>query len=133
MAPSPTVNDKGITVLFEPLNPTIDIVFVHGFTGHPERTWTLKDSKHSQPGSQRADQNGAPCRDETSNGPKRPRSDSFVFVYFDCSSMVKNPSTVKYFLRWFRPPAFLLRAPWNHNHGVCPPYHPCTVRFAEGP
>ncbi|KAM7218448.1 hypothetical protein V8F06_006212 [Rhypophila decipiens] len=78
MATSPTVNDKGISVLFEPLNPTIDIVFVHGFTGHPERTWTLKDAKHAQSGSQKADQNGAPCRDETRSGPKRPRSDSLT-------------------------------------------------------
>ncbi|KAM7186462.1 hypothetical protein V8F33_011785, partial [Rhypophila sp. PSN 637] len=59
MATSPTANDKGISVLFEPLNPTIDIVFVHGFTGHPERTWTLKDPKHA-------------------HGPKRPRSDSLT-------------------------------------------------------
>ncbi|GAB1319392.1 hypothetical protein MFIFM68171_09602 [Madurella fahalii] len=39
-SPFPTVNEHGITVLFEAENPTIDIIFVHGFTGHPERTWT---------------------------------------------------------------------------------------------
>ncbi|RYP93832.1 hypothetical protein DL770_000028 [Monosporascus sp. CRB-9-2] len=39
-SPVPQVNEHGITVLFEAENPTIDILFVHGFTGHPERTWT---------------------------------------------------------------------------------------------
>ncbi|KAK3343734.1 WD40-repeat-containing domain protein [Lasiosphaeria hispida] len=40
-SPVPKVNEHGITVLFEAENPTIDILFVHGFTGHPERTWTF--------------------------------------------------------------------------------------------
>ncbi|KAK4449170.1 hypothetical protein QBC34DRAFT_406129 [Podospora aff. communis PSN243] len=34
------VPQTGMTVLFEPPEPTLDVVFVHGFTGHPERTWT---------------------------------------------------------------------------------------------
>ncbi|KAH7010585.1 uncharacterized protein B0I36DRAFT_300281 [Microdochium trichocladiopsis] len=37
----PEVNEHGISVLYEAENPTIDILFVHGFTGHPERTWTF--------------------------------------------------------------------------------------------
>ncbi|KAI0888269.1 uncharacterized protein GGS22DRAFT_95525 [Annulohypoxylon maeteangense] len=36
------VSATGLTVLFESNNPTLDIVFIHGFTGHPERTWTSK-------------------------------------------------------------------------------------------
>ncbi|RYP71044.1 hypothetical protein DL769_004757 [Monosporascus sp. CRB-8-3] len=36
------VPETGPTVLFEPNEPTLDIVFIHGFTGHPERTWTSK-------------------------------------------------------------------------------------------
>lgn len=32
----------GLTVLFDPHKPSLDIVFIHGFTGHPERTWTHK-------------------------------------------------------------------------------------------
>ncbi|KXX80367.1 Protein SERAC1 [Madurella mycetomatis] len=32
----------GLSVVFEPDDPSLDIVFVHGFTGHPERTWTKK-------------------------------------------------------------------------------------------
>ncbi|KAK3331734.1 hypothetical protein B0T19DRAFT_413885 [Cercophora scortea] len=32
----------GLSVLCEPDEPSIDIVFVHGFTGHPELTWTHK-------------------------------------------------------------------------------------------
>lgn len=30
---------NGLTILVEPEVASIDIVFVHGFTGHPERTW----------------------------------------------------------------------------------------------
>ncbi|SPO03446.1 uncharacterized protein DNG_06129 [Cephalotrichum gorgonifer] len=29
----------GLTVVVPHDNPTLDVVFVHGFTGHPERTW----------------------------------------------------------------------------------------------
>ncbi|KAK3382275.1 hypothetical protein B0T24DRAFT_5660 [Lasiosphaeria ovina] len=36
------LNVTGLTVLFEPKEPSVDIVFVHGFTGHPARTWTCK-------------------------------------------------------------------------------------------
>ncbi|KAK4111840.1 hypothetical protein N656DRAFT_125240 [Canariomyces notabilis] len=45
MANPIAVNEKGLTVLYEGPNPTIDIVFVHGFTGHPEDTWKLKGAK----------------------------------------------------------------------------------------
>ncbi|KAM7209925.1 hypothetical protein V8F06_014692 [Rhypophila decipiens] len=38
----PPVPETGLTVLSEPDEPSVDIVFVHGFTGHPERTWTKK-------------------------------------------------------------------------------------------
>ncbi|PSN73262.1 ankyrin [Corynespora cassiicola Philippines] len=34
------VPPTGLTVLVMPKEPSIDVVFVHGFTGHPERTWT---------------------------------------------------------------------------------------------
>ncbi|KAI1341152.1 hypothetical protein F5Y15DRAFT_25795 [Xylariaceae sp. FL0016] len=36
------ISTCGLTTLVEPENPNVDIVFVHGFTGHPERTWTQK-------------------------------------------------------------------------------------------
>ncbi|SPN96623.1 uncharacterized protein DNG_00144 [Cephalotrichum gorgonifer] len=39
------VRDVGFTTLYESSHPTVDIVFVHGFTGHPEDTWTLKRTK----------------------------------------------------------------------------------------
>ncbi|KAF4627618.1 hypothetical protein G7Y89_g10540 [Cudoniella acicularis] len=32
----------GLSVLVNPSRPSLDIVFVHGFTGHPERTWSQK-------------------------------------------------------------------------------------------
>ncbi|KAK3898217.1 hypothetical protein C8A05DRAFT_47392 [Staphylotrichum tortipilum] len=37
----------GLTILFEPDEPSVDIVFVHGFTGHPERTWTRPGTNNS--------------------------------------------------------------------------------------
>ncbi|GAB1317666.1 hypothetical protein MFIFM68171_07876 [Madurella fahalii] len=38
----------GLTVVFEPDEPSLDIVFIHGFTGHPERTWTSKKANTRQ-------------------------------------------------------------------------------------
>ncbi|MCJ1440785.1 MAG: hypothetical protein MMC23_001271 [Stictis urceolatum] len=32
----------GLTVVVNPQRPSLDLIFVHGFTGHPERTWTHK-------------------------------------------------------------------------------------------
>ncbi|KAJ9136895.1 Ankyrin repeat domain-containing protein 50 [Pleurostoma richardsiae] len=43
--PSGGIPSAGLTVVFEPDEPDgsrLDIVFVHGFTGHPERTWLSK-------------------------------------------------------------------------------------------
>ncbi|KAI1636262.1 hypothetical protein F4809DRAFT_391707 [Biscogniauxia mediterranea] len=34
---------NGLTVIVRPTEPTLDVVFVHGFTGHPERTWAHKN------------------------------------------------------------------------------------------
>ncbi|ROV96343.1 hypothetical protein VPNG_09078 [Cytospora leucostoma] len=47
-----TVNEKGLTVLSDPPSPTIDIVFVHGFTGHPRLTWTQRNAKQGVSGDQ---------------------------------------------------------------------------------
>ncbi|KAI0450701.1 hypothetical protein F5B21DRAFT_489716 [Xylaria acuta] len=44
--PSPrnmgNIHPTGITELYIPSSPVADICFVHGFTGHPERTWRSK-------------------------------------------------------------------------------------------
>lgn len=32
----------GLTVVVNPMKPCLDVVFVHGFTGHPVRTWRHK-------------------------------------------------------------------------------------------
>ncbi|KAK8102552.1 hypothetical protein PG984_015698 [Apiospora sp. TS-2023a] len=39
----------GLTTVVEPSQPSMDIVFVHGFTGHPERTWAKAkgDKEHA--------------------------------------------------------------------------------------
>ncbi|KAI0379794.1 hypothetical protein F5Y04DRAFT_282589 [Hypomontagnella monticulosa] len=39
------INDKGFTVLSEGINPKYDIIMIHGFQGHPERTWLHKSPK----------------------------------------------------------------------------------------
>ncbi|KAH7013508.1 hypothetical protein EDB80DRAFT_374121 [Ilyonectria destructans] len=39
------ITPTGLTVVVDPNEPSLDIVFIHGFKGHPERTWTYKNSK----------------------------------------------------------------------------------------
>ncbi|KAI3318545.1 hypothetical protein HD806DRAFT_526288 [Xylariaceae sp. AK1471] len=48
MAIEVAVHEKGITVLYEALRPAVDLVFVHGFTGHPEKTWRKSTKKHGR-------------------------------------------------------------------------------------
>ncbi|KAI9665065.1 MAG: hypothetical protein M1821_006513 [Bathelium mastoideum] len=37
-----SISSTGLTVVTSPDEPNLDIIFVHGFTGHPERTWSHK-------------------------------------------------------------------------------------------
>ncbi|KAL8372110.1 hypothetical protein RB595_001754 [Gaeumannomyces hyphopodioides] len=48
-----TVPAVGLTVLVAPDDPAFDLVFVHGFTGHPKRTWldSRSDAAVSEPES----------------------------------------------------------------------------------
>ncbi|KAK4226273.1 hypothetical protein QBC38DRAFT_510479 [Podospora fimiseda] len=39
----------GLTVVVEPAQALVDIVFIHGFTGHPERTWAHKSAQPAIP------------------------------------------------------------------------------------
>ncbi|KAH6687869.1 hypothetical protein F5X68DRAFT_7031 [Plectosphaerella plurivora] len=55
------ISETSFTVLYEASEPTIDIVFVHGFTGHPRGTWTLKNSKRQRQ-SNRGDEPNLPER-----------------------------------------------------------------------
>ncbi|KAF2205560.1 hypothetical protein GQ43DRAFT_299846 [Delitschia confertaspora ATCC 74209] len=49
-APTP-VSDVGFTILSDPHDAVIDIVFVHGLQGHPQDTWTHKsEAARSPPG-----------------------------------------------------------------------------------
>ncbi len=41
------VKATGFTILQTPPDPALDIIFVHGLQGHPERTWTFQDAKVS--------------------------------------------------------------------------------------
>lgn len=40
------VRPLGLTVLHAPEFPEVDIIFVHGLQGHPERTWTWAHQSH---------------------------------------------------------------------------------------
>ncbi|KAI1772341.1 hypothetical protein F4818DRAFT_454157 [Hypoxylon cercidicola] len=40
--PLKQIHSTGITELYTPESPVLDVCFVHGFTGHPERTWRSK-------------------------------------------------------------------------------------------
>jgi hypothetical protein len=60
------INDKGFTVLVEPENPIVDIVFIHGFTGHPKKTWTEENGGKS---SKRNDRESAENGDITGPPP----------------------------------------------------------------
>ncbi|KAH6628296.1 hypothetical protein F5144DRAFT_303722 [Chaetomium tenue] len=55
-----SVNEKGFTVLYEGKHPTIDIVFVHGFTGHPKDTWLYKAKAHLGTQAKQHAHNGDP-------------------------------------------------------------------------
>ncbi|KAI9773185.1 MAG: hypothetical protein M1840_008306 [Geoglossum simile] len=43
-----SIPPTGLTVVVNPDAPSLDIIFVHGFTGHPERSWTHQrgDARH---------------------------------------------------------------------------------------
>ncbi len=41
------VKATGFTILQNPPDPELDIIFVHGLQGHPERTWTFQGAKVS--------------------------------------------------------------------------------------
>ncbi|KLU92426.1 hypothetical protein MAPG_11372 [Magnaporthiopsis poae ATCC 64411] len=46
MAAQVNIHEQGLTVLHQAAHPKIDIVFVHGFTGHPKNTWAWQRTKH---------------------------------------------------------------------------------------
>ncbi|KAI1081312.1 hypothetical protein F5B20DRAFT_535599 [Whalleya microplaca] len=71
----------GLTVIVDPDNPNIDIVFVHGFTGHPERTWTHKKGE-VRPGKE--------CDDD---GSVEPPSKSRRLNLFSTSRHANGPSS----------------------------------------
>lgn len=45
------ISSTGLSTVVDPAQPRLDIVFVHGFTGHPERTWSCPrvDRSHADP------------------------------------------------------------------------------------
>ncbi len=42
-----SVKKTGFTILQNPPDPELDIIFVHGLQGHPERTWTFQGANVS--------------------------------------------------------------------------------------
>ncbi|KAI0020841.1 hypothetical protein F4780DRAFT_314222 [Xylariomycetidae sp. FL0641] len=40
--PTVPIPPNGLSVIVNPLDADLDVIFIHGFTGHPERTWTHK-------------------------------------------------------------------------------------------
>uniref|UniRef100_A0A8H7TW05 Nephrocystin 3-like N-terminal domain-containing protein n=1 Tax=Bionectria ochroleuca TaxID=29856 RepID=A0A8H7TW05_BIOOC len=52
-----------LNVIVNPENPRLDIVFVHGFNGHPERTWTDKSAEATSRNEPRSDEHqGRPSK-----------------------------------------------------------------------
>ncbi|KAJ2985713.1 hypothetical protein NUW58_g5388 [Xylaria curta] len=48
------IHSTGITVLYAPSSPVVDICFAHGFTGHPVRTWrSKKRAMNTEPSAQK--------------------------------------------------------------------------------
>ncbi|KAI1121331.1 ankyrin [Nemania abortiva] len=70
--------EYGITVLSNPSAPTVDVCFVHGFTGHPMRTWTsakrAPDTETPVPSPKKRVLYTAPARDSDpkNDDPKAP-------------------------------------------------------------
>ncbi|GAP92242.1 putative RAS-2 protein [Rosellinia necatrix] len=44
----PRISDLGFSTVQSPATATVDIVFVHGLQGHPERSWTYSESYQRQ-------------------------------------------------------------------------------------
>ncbi|KAK1775438.1 hypothetical protein QBC45DRAFT_396124 [Copromyces sp. CBS 386.78] len=61
------VRAQGISLLCEPsdVKPELDIIFIHGFTGHPRLTWTLDKKKAEK---RRKANNDAPNREVPNSG-----------------------------------------------------------------
>ncbi|CAH0048392.1 unnamed protein product [Clonostachys solani] len=52
-----------LNVIVNPKNPRLDIIFVHGFNGHPERTWTDKTVEATSMNEPRSDEHqGRPLK-----------------------------------------------------------------------
>ena len=45
--PGRRIPATGLSTIVDPEQPRVDIVFVHGFTGHPERTWSCSKPDRS--------------------------------------------------------------------------------------
>ncbi|KAG7106194.1 Ankyrin repeat domain-containing protein 50 like [Verticillium longisporum] len=67
---------NGLTILVEPEVASIDIVFIHGFTGHPERTW-LQQSPYTH-------------QKQASSGTKNVRSSRFQGILDSLKGRPKN-------------------------------------------
>lgn len=78
-----SVHPTGITALYVPSSPVVDICFVHGFTGHPEKTWASNVSK------KRAANDEPPAPVAT----KRAKLDKIILPFRQRDSISESSST----------------------------------------
>ncbi|KAK2766058.1 hypothetical protein FQN54_007573 [Arachnomyces sp. PD_36] len=102
------IPSRGLTVLVNPEEPVLDIVFVHGFTGHPERTWAHKKGRAAR----QEEDDGASETSEPRS--KVPGPDSFAKP-----SNHKRPGASETSERWWKLPRLDPSAkPSNHKRPV---------------
>ncbi|KAK4197919.1 hypothetical protein QBC40DRAFT_284648 [Triangularia verruculosa] len=65
LLPEPSiVESAGLTVVHKPEDIKLDIVLVHGFNGHPERTFTYKGDDADPPSSATNETSGTPAKSQ---------------------------------------------------------------------
>ena len=78
-----SIPSVGLTAVVNPAKPSLDLVFVHGFTGHPVRTWTHNKGDVSQQSHDENEFSEPPAKKPKLNLFSKSRVCSFtIFVLF---------------------------------------------------